>query len=92
MDYWLVLVFIYSITLLLITNSEGKIFTIMRGKQIILRAVTIADFIASWFWSRARRWNSRIASYATVSATQLSAKIGRQKTASVAVRSITIAK
>jgi len=52
---------------------------------VILRAVTVVDFIASWFWSRARRWNRRIASYVTVSAKQLSAKIGHQKTATVAV-------
>jgi len=56
--------------------------------EFILRAVTVADFIARWFGSRARRWNRRIASYATVSATLLSAKIGRQKTATVAVWSI----
>jgi len=40
----------------------------------MLRTVTDAEFIASWFLSKARRWNRRIASYTTVSATQLSVK------------------
>ena len=39
-------------------------------RRVILHAVTDAEFIASWFFSIARRWNGRIASYVTISATQ----------------------
>ena len=37
------------------------------SQLIKLRGFTIADFIASWFLPRAKRWNRRITGYITVS-------------------------